>query len=222
MSNPVNPLPPNVDGEQAIQSATQNIGQQAAPGFDARMQGQPNAAQMNQSTQAQGPSPLDLSNTSGVRGTPTFDSLTNQARNAQDNLGQVAQQTKTVGKYMNDNPNLKMTRPQTQLLKRHLQDTNENINKAANAVGANPSALEPGSSSNTIARFLTWVGQGQDTLTSVQGKLQELSKSPESLNPADMMLAQVKMNQAQNEIQFSTMLLSKVIDSFKQILQTQL
>jgi hypothetical protein len=49
-----------------------------------------------------------------------------------------------------------------------------------------------------------------------------MSKHPDSLNPADMLLVQVKMNQASNEVQFSTTLMGKVIDSIKQILSTQL
>ena len=59
-------------------------------------------------------------------------------------------------------------------------------------------------------------------MQTVQTQLQQMSKNPDSINPADMILAQSKMNQASNEIQYSTMLLSKVIDSLKQILQTQL
>jgi hypothetical protein len=223
MSNPTSPIPKSVDGEQAIQSATQSIGQQAAPGFDAKMQqNQPNGAQMNQSAGASGPSPMDLSNTGVVRGSPTYDSLLGQARNAQDNLGTVGQKARSVNHYMNENQELRMSKQQSKLLKQHGNAMQESLGRAANSVGADSAALQPGSSSNTIARFLTWVDQGQNTLASVQGQLTKLSKTPGALNPAEMMLAQVRMNQAQNEIQFSTMLLSKVIDSFKQILQTQL
>jgi len=215
MANPTTPIPKNVDGEQPITPITPGGTAPTGAGFEAKM-GQPSSAQFAQSaTGATGPTPMDLANPASVqKGTPTFDSLLGQSRTAQDGLGTVSQQL--------NYPNLKLNRPQTHLLKRHLQDNNEHLSKVAGQLGVNTPPMEVGSSSNTIARFLTWVGHGQDTLTSVQDKLQEISKKPDSLNPADMMLVQVKMNQAQNEIQYSTMLLSKVIDSLKQILQTQL
>jgi flagellar biosynthesis/type III secretory pathway ATPase len=56
----------------------------------------------------------------------------------------------------------------------------------------------------------------------VQQKLKSLAASNKPINPADMMLVQIKMSQAQQEIEYSTTLLGKVIDSLKQIINTQL
>jgi len=213
MANPTTPIPKNVDAEQPVTGITPG-GQAPGTGFEAKMQGQPNFGAQTP-TGVSGPTPMELANTSNIqRGTPTFDSLMGQARSTQDGLGTVSNQL--------NYPNLKLNRPQTHLLKRHLQDANEHINKVAGQLGVNTPPPATGSGSNTIARFLTWVGQGQDTMQTVQTQLQQMSKNPDSINPADMILAQSKMNQASNEIQYSTMLLSKVIDSLKQILQTQL
>ena len=66
------------------------------------------------------------------------------------------------------------------------------------------------------------LGDGQDQLMSIQDKMKELSAKEGGISPTDMMLIQVKMTQAQQEIEYSSTLLGKVIQSITQLLQTQL
>lgn len=208
----------DLQGKSAIESTPPTVGQPQAGAFEAKMQGQPNNSPFTQgTTQVNGPTPMDLAKVDANQNrTPTIQSLLNQTTSIRGNLDQANSQL--------NYPNLQsgLHRPQTQLLKRHLQDVNEHINNTANALGVQPGILPPGSGSATIAHFLTWIGQGQDTMAAVQDQLQQMSKNPDSVNPADMMLAQQKMNQASNEIQYSTTLLGKVIDAIKNLMQTQL
>jgi hypothetical protein len=69
---------------------------------------------------------------------------------------------------------------------------------------------------------MAWVTHGQDVMLSMQDKIDKMSKSPDSINAADMMLVQMGMNQGSNEVQFATMILSKFIDTIKQIMTTQI
>ena len=74
-----------------------------------------------------------------------------------------------------------------------------------------------------IPRFLAMVNQGQDQLAAVQKQIDDLSKkSPDQINPGEMMSIQVKMGLAQQEIEYTSILLSKVIQSVTQIINTQL
>jgi hypothetical protein len=66
------------------------------------------------------------------------------------------------------------------------------------------------------------LGDGQDQLMAVQKQIKTLSESEGGISPADMMYLQVKMGQAQQEIEYSSTLLGKVIQSITQLLQTQL
>lgn len=145
---------------------------------------------------------------------PTFDSLIGQARNAQDGLGTIGEQLQT--------PNLKLKRSQAHLLKNKLQDTNEYAQAAADKLGVATDSLKTPSGASPIGRFLAYVGHGQDQMESIEGELKRLSASNTEIQPGAMLYIQVKMSQAQQEIEYSTTLLGKVIDSIKQIMNTQL
>ncbi|MDE3046544.1 MAG: hypothetical protein KGJ02_07895 [Verrucomicrobiota bacterium] len=145
---------------------------------------------------------------------PTYDTISVQARTIQDSLGTVENQLNT--------PNLKLKRSQTHLLKNKLQDANGYIRQAGAKLGveAQPLKMPPGA--NPIGRFLAYIGDGQDKLLSVQQKLKELAAEGNEMRPGDMMLVQVKMGQAQQEVEYSSNLLNQVIYAIKTILNTQL
>ena len=147
-------------------------------------------------------------------GAPTFDSLLGQARNVQDGLGTVQQQLKS--------PNMKLKRSQAHLVKHKLQDTNTHLRAAADKLGVETPAQQSAAGASPIGRFLAYIGDGQDIISSVQLKLSDLSKSNEPINPATMLFAQIKLGQAQQELEYSTTLLGKVMDSIKTIMNTQL
>lgn len=145
---------------------------------------------------------------------PTFDSLLGQARNVQDGLGTVEQQLQS--------PNLKLKRSQAHLLKNKLQDTNEYLNSAGNKLGVETPAQKAPPGANPVGRFLSYIGSGQDQMVAVEQKLKELSAANGEIRPAELLFVQVKMSQAQQEIEYSSTLLGKVIDSIKTIMNTQL
>ena len=145
---------------------------------------------------------------------PTVDSVLIQTRNAQDGLGTISQQLNT--------PNLKLKRSQAHLLKTKLQDANGAIRDSSSKLGLENPEMKFPSSANPLSRFLAYVGDGQDRLNAVQHELKNISSSSAGVSPAKMLFIQVKINQAQQEIDYATTLLSKVIDSLKTILNTQL
>jgi len=161
-----------------------------------------------------GTSPMEITRGGTPSSTPTFDSLMTQARGAQDGLGQVERQLNT--------PNLKLKRSQTHLIKNKMQDANGHIRSAASKLGVENDPMKMPSGANPIGRFLAYIGDGQDQLVVVQQKLKELSAKQGEIRPGDMMLMQVKMSLAQQEIEYSSTLLGKVIESITTVLNTQL
>jgi hypothetical protein len=146
--------------------------------------------------------------------TPTYGSLIAQAKGAQDTLGAVETQLNT--------PNLKLKRSQNHLLRNKLQDATEYTRAAAGKLGIDSPAFKIPPGTGPIDRFLAYVNDGQEQMSLVSQKLQELASSNTQISPADMLLVQVKLNQAQQEIEYSSTLLGKVIDSLKTVLNTQL
>lgn len=147
-------------------------------------------------------------------GPPTIDTILAQSRNVQDGLGTVSQQLNTQ--------NLKLKRSQSHLLKTKLQDANEAIRDSASKLDLQNPELKFPSEPGPMSRFLAYVGDGQDRLMAVQNELKTMSSTKGGVSPAKILYIQVKINQAQQEIDYATTLLSKVIDSLKTILNTQL
>ena len=195
----INPtrVPDSVTGKIPVESEKPaGLGQPST--FESYMQGtaqQKGGIPAAQVGPTQTPTPLDLAKPPMQTAGPSFDSLLSQAKSSQDGLGTIGQQLK--------DPNLKLKRSHSQLLKHKLQDANDHIRSAGNRLGVpEPNAQSAQESTGPLNRFLGMIGQGQDDLVAVQSQIKTLSDSPGQLRPGDMMYIQIKMNQAQQEIEF--------------------
>jgi len=158
---------------------------------------------------------MDLASKQAISSTPTYQSLLSQSANARDTLGEIEKNLNTA--------NLKFKKSQEDLLGTKLKNANDHLADAADKLNAKvPPDTKVDSSASPITRFLAMVGDGQNKLIETQAQLQKLSTSGKEIRPGDMLLIQVKLSQAQQEIEYSTTLLAKVVDSLKTILQTQL
>ena len=150
----------------------------------------------------------------GQTGTPTTTSLMTQARNAQDTLGNVEKQLQT--------PNLQLKRSQAHLVRNKLTDAREYSRSAAAKLGIETPPMKPPEGPGIISRFLAYVNDGQDQFAAIQTKLQQMSDSGEQINAGDMLILQSKMALAQQEIEYSSTLLSRVTSSITTIMGIQL
>lgn len=161
-----------------------------------------------------GPTPMDISRSMAQTGAPTTQTLIAQAKTVQDTLGTVQKQLQT--------PNLQMKRSQAHLLRNKLNDAREYGRTAAAKLGVETPPMQAPDKPGLIARFLAYLNDGQDQFAAVQDKLQEMTKSGEQINPADMMLVQSKLALAQQEIEYSSTILSKITSSITTIMSVQL
>ena len=222
MTNPADRIPESVNPRKGIE--TETPASKPSTAFESYMQETPantppagfgGVGGTAQTNAMAGPTPMGLTTPTNVQtGTPTMNTLQAQAATMQDSLGTVGDQLKT--------PNLKLKRSQNHLLKTKLQDSNEYLRSAGSKLGVEttpgkiPAGLAP------PVRFLAMLGDGQDQLMAVQNKIKSLSESEGGISPTDMMYLQVKMGQAQQEIEYSSTLLGKIIQAMTQLLQTQL
>ncbi len=190
---------------------------QAPAGFESYMQGAGQAKTPPPGTPPPtgGPTPMDVArgpaiSTAGV----SFDSLLAQAKTTQDTLGNVEKQVK--------DQKLKLKRSQTHLVKQKLGDANSYIRAAGSKLGLQlPEEKMPAGLSG-LGRFIAMVNDGQDQIVKVQEQLKALSAKGQQVSPGDMMSVQVKMGLAQQELEYTSTLLSKVIQSLTTIMNTQL
>lgn len=216
MTIPTTP-PPDKSPDQITPAkateADQAIRQPPGQGFQSYMERGAGSAPKPAETPG-GPTPMELSRGMAQTGTPTVPSLMTQAQTAQDTLGTVHKQLQT--------PNLQLKRSQAHLIRNKLTDAREYSRSAAAKLGIETPPMKAPDEPGAIARFLVYINDGQDQFAAIQAKLQEMSASGQQLSAADMMMLQSKMALAQQEIEYSSTLLSRVTSSIQTIMGIQL
>lgn len=211
-AQPPDKSPDRITGAKAIE-ADQTIKPSTGQGFGTYMQ--KGSAAINSGTPV-GQTPMELARSTNFQttGQPSMDSLQAQAKAAQDTLGIVSQQIQT--------PNLQLKRSQAHLLRNKLTDAQTYSRAAAAKLGIDLPPMKAPAEGGVLARFLAYINDGQDQFAAVQQKLKELSSQGAQISPGDMMLLQSKLALAQQEIEYSSVLLSRIVSSITTIMGIQL
>lgn len=171
---------------------------------------------MQGSQAAQGPSPMEVNQEALPTQKPTIDSLLAQTNDVNTSMQGIQNDLK-------NNPNLKFKKSQEYLMKNKLADAQEHIQSAGNKIGAQMPEPRPISAgANPVQRFIGMIEDGQNQMASAQQHLQQIQADGGQINPADMMLIQVKLSQAQQEFNFTSILLGKVTESLKTWMNIQI
>jgi hypothetical protein len=160
-------------------------------------------------------SPFDLAHGQAMLSTaPNFDTLMTQVKSTQGMLGDVSTQLNT--------PNLRLKQSQRYLLRTKLTDANAHLRAANGKMGAElPEAKAP-SSGGILGKFLDYVSDGQSNLAAAQNQIQALKDKGDNLKPADFLAIQLKLAHAQQQIEYASIMLSKVVDDMKTLFNVQL
>jgi hypothetical protein len=118
-------------------------------------------------------------------------------------------------------PGLKIRPQENSALINHMSQASDSLRAANGKLGIEQGPIPP-AGEGPFGKFMSLLTDGSSQIASAQNKLNEMSSSPTGLNPAEMLLVQVKINQAQQQIEFSSVLLSKVVDDFKQLMNIQI
>jgi len=165
-------------------------------------------------------SPFDLmqSGHSPITQAATMDNLLAQVKHAHSTLGDISSQLNT--------PKLKLRSSDKYLLKNKLNNTTANLRAVNAKLGADEEKPEEEAPTTKfqgpLGRFMNLLTDGQQQLVSAQRQLQSLKSKGGSLAPADFLLIQVKLNKAQQELDFTSVLLSNAVSGFKTLMQVQL
>jgi hypothetical protein len=164
----------------------------------------------------QSPTPMQaLSPQSNISGPPTMDSVQQQMKTTSTQLGDINQKLNT--------PNLKLKPSQKFLVRSKLEDANTNIREAAQKVGVDTGPdVDTKALQNPIAKFIALIGDGQEQLESAQAMITKYSADGQSMNPGDLILAQVKLNRAQQQLDFSSIVLAKALEGIKTLFNVQI
>lgn len=146
---------------------------------------------------------------------PSFETLVSQVGSAETSYKDLRNLVQT--------PNLHLRQSESMLVNTKLTDARSNVRTAAEKIEAPLISLsEPPASLGPLEKFLLFIGDGERQLANTQAKLREMQAKGDNVNPADFLLLQIKLNKAQQEVEFSSMVLSKAVEGIKSIMATQL
>ena len=227
-------MPPRIPGDpsqvaRAITTPSSGEPAQAtsnnAQSFSSLMQ-KPDAAAANNKMI----SPLDLAQ-GGTRTPATPQSLLSQVN--------LMQNTMTALQGQMNHPNLKMKSSQKYLIKNKLSSALNSMHSVTSKIGG---ALDKEDSegspsqeghkeekkgplrkiSGPIGQFLNYITDGMSQLADVKKQLNDVGAKGKDLGPADFLFMQVKLAKAQQEMEFTSAVLTKATEDFKTIMNIQL
>ncbi|NGX46073.1 MAG: hypothetical protein K940chlam2_01255 [Chlamydiae bacterium] len=159
-------------------------------------------------------SPFDLAGGKTAAAGPTFDTMMAQAKTAHMGLGELSQQLQT--------PKLKLKQSSKYILKNKLAAAGAHIRSASQKMGAQTLDQKVPAGMAPLGRFIGMITHGQNQLQEAQEQLSGLKDKGQNLAPADMLQIQIKLNTAQQDIEYSSILLSKSVDDIKMMMNIQL
>lgn len=109
------------------------------------------------------------------------------------------------------------------VLEHRLSHIDDNLKIALSKVGVESEATSaaPTTERNPTKRFISMLTDSQKQIDSLHNSMEMLEMQEGSLSPATMLTLQIKVNQVQHQIELFTGLLSKALDSVKQVMNVQ-
>lgn len=203
-----------IDPSKPVRDVAQGQDQQQQPqGFDQYMQGNNMGTKGLQNTQQV--SPMDLAQSRIQTTPPTLESVNAQMQSNMGSLGDIQNHLNTK--------NLRLKQSQKYLLRNKLTDANENIRTAVEQAGEKPTELANlHARQNPIMKFMGIVQNSQINLEKSQALIANLNSSGKAIDPGRLLLIQVKLAKAQQDLEYSSVLLSKAVDDVKMLFNVQL
>lgn len=213
-TRPTNPDPDKIDplAKRGQTSPSDDIPDQDS--FKGHMKQEANPLQQ----QAKGPSPIDIANQQKISPSapPTMDKIHQQMTSVSGSLGDVKQQL--------HNKNLKLKNSDKYLVRKKLASANEHIKTAANKVGVKGDDFDQklNKSKNPIARFLSMVSDGQHQMVQAANTIKNLNSNGKKMQPGDLLLVQIKLNKAQQELNYTSVILGNATSMIKTLFNIQI
>ncbi len=204
-----------INSEQPVEPSGQNtiVGNQNFASF----MNTPDVNPQTSATKTEMTSPAELASKQQISpGTPpTIQNVQSQITNISSSLGDVKNQLNQKG--------LQLDRSQKYLIRNKLSTANEYIRSASKKTDVETGPpVNLNGQGNPISKFLTLVTDGQNQLNSAAEQLKKLSSDGKLINPAALMLIQIKLQKAQQELDYTSVLLGKAVDTMKQLFNIQI
>lgn len=160
-----------------------------------------------------GPSPFDLPQRAQSSGPPTMDDLRGQMDIAAGELNKTEDNLKK---------NPKLNQSQKYLIKKKLGTAQDNLRYISGKFAEGEQTPFVAKAKNPIDRFLEMIQDSQDQIAGASQKIQEVSKDKDSMNPGEMLHIQTKIQKANIELNFVSILVADAASGIKTMFNMQI
>jgi hypothetical protein len=173
----------------------------------------------NSPSKSSAPSPMDIAQGQKVNPNtpPTMATVQSQMNNVSQSLGDIKTQLNTNG--------LKLKTSEQYLVRKKLTSAHESISGAAAKLGVEQDSDSYddalAQSKNPLARFLSMVSDGQQQMVQAAESIKNLNTKGD-LSAGDLLLVQVKLNQAQVELNYTSTILGNATSMIKTLFNIQI
>ncbi len=163
------------------------------------------------------PSPMDIANLqkTAASSPPTIESIQAQMATTSGSLGDI--------KSKLHEKNLKLKASDKYLIRKKLTNASDHISAAAKHVGVDTENFDAklNRSKNPIARFLSMVSDGQHQMLQAADTIRNLNANGKSINPGQLLLVQIKLQKAQQELNYTSTILGNATSMIKTLFNVQ-
>lgn len=164
------------------------------------------------------PSPMDIANQQKISPSapPTMDKVQAQMNSVSGSLGDI--------KTHLNRKDLKLKKSEQYLVRKKLTSAGEHISGAAKKVGVNTDdfSTKLNKSRNPIAKFLSMVSDGQQQMVQAADTIKNLNADGKKMQPGDLLLVQIKLNKAQQELNYTSVILGNATSMIKTLFNIQI
>jgi len=161
------------------------------------------------------PTPMQVYQGKLAIGSPTLENLTKQIDDTNTQFNSLQKKLSI--------PKLSLKRSESSLIDLKLQKATKSISDITTDItGSSFAKTQTPQGAGPATRFLAMITDGQNGLIETQKKLQEFEASGNNLTPTKLLQIQVQLAQAQQELEYSSIILSKCIDVLKSTLNIQI
>ena len=136
---------------------------------------------------------------------------------AEKSIAQIDDVKKALGQ-----PDLKLRASVQNLLRTKLSDINDNLRVAFRKAGIDYVGPEPAQGPmGPIQKFLGLLTHAQTSMQSLGSHVNKIKETPGALTPANMIGLQIKVHHVQQQVEFFSNLLNKMLEGTKTIMNVQ-
>lgn len=220
MADPTDKIPgsSNIQPSKSLPSSEEQATPSKSGGqsFESYMQPEQGSS-AKPSGESQEVTPFDLAGKAQPIATPTMESVLAQVNSNSSLVGDLQNE------FQNNKDKLKLKQSQKYLLRNKLKSANQKIRTSAQTAGVDPGAAPNwAAKKNPIEKFIGLLGDSQLQLSKTQTMISNLRDKNGMISPGNLLLIQTKLAKAQQELEYSSVLLSKAVDDIKQMFNIQI